>query len=109
VALRTQGTSGDTQVLTPRALRLADTELDQRRNSLISVDLMVTFGGFLLSGMSAVAGIFGMNIRIPLEDSSTTFMEITLGATLAVVGLWLLFVYAGMRSGLMNGLDLTWR
>ena len=44
-----------------------------------------------------------------MEESSESFLKICLGATLAVVGLWVLFVYAGMRSGLMNGLDLTWR
>lgn len=41
---------------------LINLELDQQRNNLISVDLMVTFGSFLLTAMSVIAGLFGMNL-----------------------------------------------
>ncbi|GFR49533.1 hypothetical protein Agub_g11558, partial [Astrephomene gubernaculifera] len=86
---------------------LINLELDQQRNNLISVDLMVTFGSFLLTAMSVIAGLFGMNVANGLEADRRAFLAICLGSAAAAVGLWLLFVAAALRTGLMNG--LSWR
>ncbi|GLC56817.1 hypothetical protein PLESTB_001152200 [Pleodorina starrii] len=88
---------------------LINLELDQQRNNLISVDLMVTFGSFLLTAMSVIAGLFGMNVTNRLEADYSAFLTICIGSASAALALWLLFVYASLRTGLMNGLSITWR
>ncbi|KAG2484057.1 hypothetical protein HYH03_017146 [Edaphochlamys debaryana] len=88
---------------------LINLELDQQRNNLISVDLMVTFASFLLTGMSVIAGLFGMNLANRMEADYGAFLQICIGSTGTAVALWGLFVWASIRFGLMNGLSMTWR
>ncbi|GIL49759.1 hypothetical protein Vafri_6055, partial [Volvox africanus] len=88
---------------------LINLELDQQRNNLISVDLMVTFGSFLLTAMSVIAGLFGMNVTNRMEGDYSAFLGICIGSASTAVVLWLLFVYCSIRYGLMNGLSMTWR
>ncbi|PNH09563.1 Magnesium transporter MRS2-B, partial [Tetrabaena socialis] len=88
---------------------LINLELDQQRNNLISVDLMVTFASFLLTAMSVIAGLFGMNVTNRMETDYASFLGICIGASAAAVVLWFIFVYGAIRYGLMNGLSMTWR
>lgn len=69
----------------------------------------VTFGSFLLTAMSVIAGLFGMNVTNHMESDYSAFLAICMGSAAAAVTLWLLFVYGSIRYGLMNGLSMTWR
>lgn len=58
---------------------LINIELDQHRNQLISVDLLLTAGTTCLAMMSAIGAIFGMNLNNTLEEDQSAWFQVVGG------------------------------
>lgn len=71
---------------------LVNLKLDQHRNQLIAIDLLLT--GFMTSMavITAVAGIFGQNLNSGLEETPGTFVQVTVSACVGGVILFASFV-----------------
>ena len=69
-------------------------DLDFRRNELFKVDILLTTGTLSMGLVSAIAGIFGMNLQSGGEEDETdkSYMYFVLVALIASGGCILLFV-----------------
>jgi magnesium transporter len=56
---------------------LVNIDLDSRRNMLVALDLLVTSITLMLTLVTAVAGVFGMNLKSGLEDADGAFTGVT--------------------------------
>ncbi len=56
---------------------LVNIDLDSRRNQLVALDLLVTSITLMFSLVTAVAGVFGMNLKNSWEDSNGAFLGVT--------------------------------
>jgi len=73
---------------------LINIDLDFRRNELFKVDILLTTGTLSMGLVSAIAGIFGMNLQSGGEDDETdkSYMYFVLVALVSSGGCILLFV-----------------
>lgn len=63
-------------------------ELDNQRNQLIRIELVLTAATFAVAIIGSIAGIFGMNLNNNHEDSHTLFLVVTV---VSVLGALLVF------------------
>ncbi|EFJ37073.1 hypothetical protein SELMODRAFT_76370 [Selaginella moellendorffii] len=70
-------------------------QLDNHRNEMIQLQLVLIIGGFVISLATAVAGVFGMNIPYGINDESAFFM--TTAGTLAASTIIFFLVYGYAR------------
>ncbi|GFR49950.1 hypothetical protein Agub_g12057, partial [Astrephomene gubernaculifera] len=59
---------------------LVNIDLDNRRNQIVGIDLVVTSITLMFTVITSVAGVFGMNMRNTLEESFTAFWVTTAAA-----------------------------
>lgn len=71
---------------------LVNLKLDQHRNQLIGIDLILTAFTSSVAIMTAVAGYFGMNLNSGLQEEPVLFNLVTVVATCASLSLFVLFV-----------------
>ncbi|KAL3154512.1 hypothetical protein ABBQ32_013974 [Trebouxia sp. C0010 RCD-2024] len=60
-------------------------ELDNQRNQLIRIELVLTAATFSVAIIGSIAGIFGMNLNNQREDSYAIFLVVTLASTVGAV------------------------
>lgn len=73
---------------------LINIELDQRRNELVSLDLILTALATAFGFVACVAGIFGMNLApLPISTTEAGFWSATFGSVGG--GLGMLFAFLG--------------
>lgn len=82
---------------------LVNIKLDQHRNQLITVDLILTALTCAMAMVTTVSGIFGMNLDSGLQEAPNVFNEVTIGTSLGAMVLFAGFVVFAYRRGL-----LTW-
>ncbi|EFJ52373.1 hypothetical protein VOLCADRAFT_55719 [Volvox carteri f. nagariensis] len=61
---------------------LVNIDLDNRRNQIVGIDLVVTSITLMFTFVTSVAGIFGMNMRNTMEDSVVAFYVTTVASFL---------------------------
>jgi magnesium transporter len=71
---------------------LVNLKLDQHRNQLIGIDLVLTAFSSSLAIMTAVAGYFGMNLTNNLEEAEGIFRYVTIFTTTGAVTFFLVFI-----------------
>jgi hypothetical protein len=71
---------------------LVNLKLDQHRNQLIGIDLILTAFTSSVAIMTAVAGYFGMNLHSGLEENPLMFRTVAAVATCAAFVMFVLFV-----------------
>eukprot|EP00899_Mesostigma_viride_P020848 jgi/Mesvir1/28765/Mv19732-RA.1 len=57
-------------------------ELDNHRNQLIQLDLILTAGTLTMAFASSIFGLFGMNLRSNIESNQTAFFLVRYGAAM---------------------------
>lgn len=87
--------------------RIDDTEdlvaidLDHRRNRIVALDLIVTSIMLATSFVTAIAGVFGMNMVNGWEGSHVAFVAVTLLSFVVGATIFLVFVAYVRRKGLL--------
>eukprot|EP00879_Flechtneria_rotunda_P012502 GHRR01013054.1.p1 GENE.GHRR01013054.1~~GHRR01013054.1.p1 ORF type:complete len:112 (+),score=18.59 GHRR01013054.1:114-449(+) len=71
---------------------LVNLKLDQHRNQLIGIDLILTSLTCSLAMMTAVAGFFGMNLNSGVQEEPVIFQLVTLVSVVGALTLFALFV-----------------
>lgn len=71
---------------------LVNLKLDQHRNQLIGIDLILTSFTCALAIMTAVAGYFGMNLNSYLQEEPVLFQLVTLVSLFGALSLFGAFV-----------------
>lgn len=71
-----------------------------RTNEVMKV--LTVFSAIMLP-LTLLAGIWGMNVALPLDESPAAFRYVVGGMAIIAVGLWLYFV----RRGFVGGISLT--
>ncbi|KAG2429800.1 hypothetical protein HXX76_010584 [Chlamydomonas incerta] len=80
---------------------LVNIKLDQHRNQLITIDLILTALTTVLAMMTVVGAWFGMNLDSGLQQAPGVFMDVALGSSVIGVGLLVLFVFWLWRAKLI--------
>ncbi|KXZ53710.1 hypothetical protein GPECTOR_6g627 [Gonium pectorale] len=80
---------------------LVNIKLDQHRNQLITIDLILTACTTVLAMMTVVGAWFGMNLNSGLQEAPAVFMEVSAGSSVIGVGLLLAFVFWLWRAKLL--------
>lgn len=70
---------------------LVTIKLDQHRNQLITIDLLLTSFTTALNLMTVIGGYFGMNLDSGLQETPHLFKAVVLTSTLG--GLMLFFIF----------------
>ena len=84
----------------PRHQDYINIELDNHRNQLIRLDLMLTAATFATGIVAAVSSIFGMNLHNKNEDSYGVFVATAVGASGGALLLFGLIVAFCKHKGL---------
>lgn len=71
---------------------LVNLKLDQHRNQLIGIDLILTAFTSSVAIMTAVAGFFGMNLNSGLQEAPVLFNLVSVTTTCAALCMFGLFV-----------------
>lgn len=71
---------------------LVNLKLDQHRNQLIGIDLILTSFTAAIAIMTAVAGFFGMNLNSFVQDEPVLFQLVTLVTCFGALTLFASFV-----------------
>ncbi|KAG2495008.1 hypothetical protein HYH03_006941 [Edaphochlamys debaryana] len=71
---------------------LVNIKLDQHRNQLITIDLILTAFTTVLAMMTVVGAWFGMNLWSGLEEAPNVFMQVSVGSSVIGLGLLVGFV-----------------
>ncbi|KAG2437039.1 hypothetical protein HYH02_011302 [Chlamydomonas schloesseri] len=80
---------------------LVNIKLDQHRNQLITIDLILTALTTVLAMMTVVGAWFGMNLDSGLQEAPGVFNQVAVGSSVIGVGLLLLFVFWLWRAKLI--------
>lgn len=72
---------------------LVSIKLDQHRNQLISIDLMLTSFGACLGIMTCVGGYFGMNLYSGLQDTPGLFTQVSVITSIGALLVFVAFVW----------------
>lgn len=80
---------------------LVNIKLDQHRNQLITVDLILTALTCAMAMVTTVSGIFGMNLDSGLQDAPNVFNEVTIATSLGAMILFMCFIIFAWRRGLL--------
>eukprot|EP00198_Chlamydomonas_reinhardtii_P003281 XP_001692617.1 Mg2+ transporter protein, CorA-like protein [Chlamydomonas reinhardtii] len=80
---------------------LVNIKLDQHRNQLITIDLILTAFTTVLAMMTVVGAWFGMNLDSGLQQAPGLFTQVALGSSIIGVGLLMLFVFWLWRAKLI--------
>uniref|UniRef100_A0A7S0UPT9 Magnesium transporter n=1 Tax=Polytomella parva TaxID=51329 RepID=A0A7S0UPT9_9CHLO len=81
---------------------LVNIQLDQHRNKLIFVDMMITAYTACLATMSSISGWFGMNLASGLSELPYAFKEVVISSNIGGIILLLTFCFCIYRSGLIS-------
>jgi Mg2+ and Co2+ transporter CorA len=78
--------------------------LDDKQNRLLQMGIMLSTATLVVSCAIAVAGVFGMNITIPLYDAANTavFWQTTGGIVGAGAAVYLIALLCYRRSGILQ-------
>jgi len=71
---------------------LVNLKLDQHRNQLIGIDLLLTAFSSALAIMTAVAGYFGMNLNSNMQETEGLFNYVVIFTTIGAMILFVMFV-----------------
>lgn len=71
---------------------LVNIDLDNRRNQIVAIDLVVTSVTLMFTFVTSVSGIFGMNLRNSWEERHDAFVSVTVGAFLLGAAIFLAFM-----------------
>ncbi|GIL53590.1 hypothetical protein Vafri_9202 [Volvox africanus] len=80
---------------------LVNIKLDQHRNQLITIDLILTACTTVLAMMTVVGAWFGMNLDSGLQEAPGVFTDVALYSSVIGVALLLLFVFWLWRAKLI--------
>ncbi|KAJ7524716.1 hypothetical protein O6H91_17G018000 [Diphasiastrum complanatum] len=81
---------------------LINIQLDNVRNQLIQIELLLTSATFVIGIFGVVAGVFGMNIQIALFDQPWAFKWILIISGMTGLCMFFLFVLFFRWRGLMS-------
>mmetsp|Transcript_19262 Transcript_19262/g.53919 ORF Transcript_19262/g.53919 Transcript_19262/m.53919 type:complete len:442 (+) Transcript_19262:195-1520(+) len=76
-------------------------KLDTHRNALITVDLVLTAFSACLAIITAISGIFGMNLESGLETAPHVFQQVTLASSLGSLLVFVIFLLWAYKRGLL--------
>ncbi|EFJ48432.1 Mg2+ transporter protein [Volvox carteri f. nagariensis] len=80
---------------------LVTIKLDQHRNQLITIDLLLTSFTVVLNLMTVVGGYFGMNLNSNLQEEPHLFKAVVLSTTLGGIALFVAFLIFLARQKLL--------
>ncbi|GFR51494.1 hypothetical protein Agub_g13858 [Astrephomene gubernaculifera] len=80
---------------------LVNIKLDQHRNQLITIDLLLTALTTVLAMMTVVGAWFGMNLDSGLQEAPGVFNDVAVGSSVIGIGLFFAFVYWLWRAKLI--------
>ena len=76
-------------------------KLDQHRNALITVDLLLTAATMCLAIITAIAGIFGMNLHSGLEEEPHVFEQVSIVTSVGSILVFGVFCLWAWKRGLL--------
>lgn len=80
---------------------LVNIKLDQHRNQLITIDLILTAFTTVLAMMTVCGAWFGMNLNSGLEDAPGVFTQVAVASSVIGIGLLVMFVFWLWRAKLI--------
>ena len=80
---------------------LVNLKLDQHRNQLIGIDLVLTAFTTAMAVMTAVAGFFGMNLNSYIQEEPVYFQLVTVSTTLGSLAMFAAFIALMWWKGIL--------